>query len=73
MGSPTFVLITHFAAEIMLKEFINQGCEIPSSGFKCHLTIDVAECSRLIYALSWHINGGTNTAYFRDDNTVNSD
>jgi len=23
-------------------------------------------------ALSWHINGGTNTMYFRDDNTLAS-
>jgi hypothetical protein len=64
MGSPTLVLITHFAAEIMLIAFLNQGCERPSSGFECHLIADVAECIRRIYALSWHINGGTNTMYF---------
>ena len=69
IGSPTLVLITHFAAEIMLIAFLNQGCERPSSGFKCHLTADVAEFIRWIYALSWHINGGTNTVYFSDDNT----
>jgi len=33
MGSPTVVLITHFATEIMLIAFPNQGCERPSSGF----------------------------------------
>jgi hypothetical protein len=32
----------HFAAEIMLIVFINQGCERPSSGFKYNLTADVA-------------------------------
>jgi len=32
MGSPTLVLIIHFAAEKMLTEFLNQGCERPSSG-----------------------------------------
>ena len=26
-GSPPHVLITHFAAEIMLMAFLNQGCE----------------------------------------------
>ena len=31
-GSPTLVLITHFAAEIMLIAFLNQGCKRPSSG-----------------------------------------
>ena len=46
MGSPARVLITHFAAEIILIAFLNQGCERPSSGFKCHLTADVAECIR---------------------------
>jgi hypothetical protein len=40
------VLITHFAAEIMLVTFLNQVCERPSSGFECHLTADVAECIR---------------------------
>jgi hypothetical protein len=44
MESPTLVLISHFAAEIMLTAFLNQGCERPSSGFECHLTADVAEC-----------------------------
>ena len=44
MGSPTLVLITHFAAEIILIAFLNQGCERPSSGFECHLTADVTEC-----------------------------
>jgi hypothetical protein len=68
MGSPTLVLITHFLAEIMLIAFLNQGCEGPSSGFKCHLTADVAECIRWIYALFWH-NSGTNTTYVSDDNT----
>jgi len=72
MGSPTIVLITNFAAEIMLIAFLNQGCERPSLGFKCHLTADVSECIRWIYALSWHIYGGTNTTYFRDDNTPSS-
>jgi len=43
MGSPTLVLITHFAAEIMLIAFLNQECETPSLGFECHLTTDVAE------------------------------
>jgi len=69
MGSPTLVLITHFAAEIMLIAFLNQGCERPSSGFKCHLTADVAECIGWIYTLSWHINVGANTMYFWDDNS----
>jgi len=46
MGSPTLVLITHFAAEIMLIAFLNQGFERPSSEFECHLTADVAECIR---------------------------
>ena len=73
MVSSPLVLITHFAAEIMFIAFLNQGCERPSSGFKCHLTADVAECIRWIYALSWHINGGTNTRYFWDDNTLSSD
>jgi hypothetical protein len=41
-GCPALVLITHFAAEIMLIAFLNQGCERPSSGFECHLTADVA-------------------------------
>jgi hypothetical protein len=27
MGSPTLVLITHFAAKIMLIAFLNPGCE----------------------------------------------
>jgi hypothetical protein len=43
MGSPTLVLITHFAAKIMLIEFLNQRNERPSSGFEWHLTTDVAE------------------------------
>ena len=43
MGSPTLVLITHFAAEIMLIAFLNQGCERPSLGLKCHLIAEVAE------------------------------
>jgi len=70
MWSPTRVLITHFAAEIMLIAVLNQGCERPSSGFECHLTADVAECIRWIYALSGHIIGRTNTMYFWDDNTL---
>jgi hypothetical protein len=70
MGSPSLVLITHLAAEIMLIAFLNQGCESPSSGFECHLTADVTECIRWIYALSWH--GGTDTMYFWDDNTLRS-
>ena len=69
-GSQTLVLISQFAAVILLIAFLNQGCERPSSGFKCHLTADVAECIRWIYALSWHINGWTNTTYFWDDNTL---
>jgi len=72
MGSPTLVLITHIATEIMLIAILNQGCERPSSGFECHLTADVAECIRWIYALSCHINGGTNTTYFWDYNTPSS-
>jgi hypothetical protein len=44
MGSPALVLITHFAAEIRLIAFLSHGREIPSSGFECHLTTDVAEC-----------------------------
>jgi len=44
IGSPTLVLITHFAGEIMLIAFLNQGCERPSSEFECHLPADVAEC-----------------------------
>jgi len=72
MGSSTLVLITHFAVKIMLIAFLNQGCERPSLGFKCHLTADVAECIWRIYALSWHINGGTNTTYFWDNNTLSS-
>jgi len=48
MGSPTLVLITHFAVEIMLIAFLNQGCERPSSGFECQLTADVAECIQWI-------------------------
>jgi hypothetical protein len=51
VGSPTLVLITHFAAEIMLIAFLNQGCESPSLGFECHLTADVAECIQWIYRL----------------------
>jgi hypothetical protein len=46
MGSPTLVLITHVAAEIMLIAFLNQGCESPLSGFECHFNGDVAECIR---------------------------
>jgi len=72
MGNPALVLITHFAAEIMLIAFLNQGCERPSSGFECHLTADAAECTRLIYALSSHINGGADTMYLWDDNTLSS-
>ena len=102
MGSPTLVLITHFAAEIMLIAFLNQACERTSSEFECHLIADVAECIWWIYALSLHINplntelnpichllelleahhilhvsrirvnGGTNTMYFWDDNTLSS-
>jgi hypothetical protein len=64
MGSPTLVLITHFAAEIRLIAFLNQGCERPSSGFLCDLTADVAEFIRRIYSLSWYVSGGTNTTYF---------
>jgi len=26
MGNPTLILINHFAAEIMLMAFLNQGC-----------------------------------------------
>jgi len=48
IGSPTLVLITHFAAEIMFIAFLNQGRERPSSRFECHLTADVAECIRWI-------------------------
>jgi len=44
VGSPTLALITHFAAEIMLIAFLNEGCERPSLGFECHLNADVAEC-----------------------------
>jgi len=40
----TLVLITPFAAVIMLLAFLNQRCERPSSGFECHLPADVAEC-----------------------------
>ena len=36
MRSPTLVLITHFAAEIILIAFLNPGCERLSLGFKCH-------------------------------------
>jgi len=72
VGSPTLVLITHFAAEIMLIAFLTQGCERLSLGFECHLTANVAECIRWIYALSWHINGGTNSMYFWDDNILSS-
>jgi len=72
IGSQTLVLITHFAAEIMLIAFLNQERERPSSGFKCHLTAHVAGRIRWIYALSWHIDGGTNTTYFWDDNTLSS-
>jgi len=56
----------------MLMAFLNQECERPSSGFECHLTTDVAECIQWIYALFWHINGGTNTVYFWDNNTLSS-
>jgi hypothetical protein len=45
-GSPSLVLITHVAAEIMVIAFLNRGCERPSSGCECHLTADVAECIR---------------------------
>jgi len=72
MGSTPLVLFTHFAAKIMLIAFLNQGCERLSSGLECHLTADVSECIRWIYALSWHINGGTNSMYFWDDNTLSS-
>jgi hypothetical protein len=44
IGSPALVLITHFAAKIRLIAFLNQGFERPSSGFECHLTVNVAEC-----------------------------
>ena len=71
-GSPTILLITQFASEIVLIIFINQGCERPSSGFKRLLTTDIAQCIRWIYALSWHINGGTNSTYFWDDNSLSS-
>ena len=70
MGSPTLVLITHLAAEIILIAFLNQGCERPSSGFKCHITANVTECIRCIYVHSWHINIWTNTMYIWDDNTL---
>jgi len=43
MGSPTLVLITHFAAEIMPAAFLNQGCERPSLGFECHFTADASD------------------------------
>jgi len=46
MGSPTLVLITHFAVEIRLIAFLKQGCERESSGFECHLTADVRKCIR---------------------------
>ena len=72
MGSLTLVLITHFAAEIMLITFLSRGCERPSSGFECHFTADVAECIWWFYALSWHINGGTSNMYFWDNNTLSS-
>jgi len=61
MGSSTLVLITNYAAEIKFTTFLNQGCERPSSVFKCHPTADVAECIRWIYALSWPPNGGQKT------------
>jgi hypothetical protein len=48
---------------------LNHGCERPFQGFECHLAEDAAECIRWIYALSWHINGGTNSMYFWDSNT----
>ena len=76
--SPTFYFTntsgwnTSSSNEIMLIPFLNQGCERPCSGFKCHLTADAAECIRWIYALSWHINGGTSTMYFWDGNTLSS-
>ena len=54
-------------AEIMLIPFLNQGCGRPSSGFECHLTADVVECIRWIYALSLHINGVTNTIYLHTE------
>jgi hypothetical protein len=59
IGCPTLVLTTHFAAKITLIAFLNQRCERPSLGFECNLIALVAECIRWIYALSWHINGGT--------------
>jgi hypothetical protein len=71
-GEPNSCPDQPFATEIMLIAFLNQGCERASSGFKCHLTADVAECIRWIYAPSWHINGGTNPTYFWDDNTQSS-
>jgi len=71
-GSTILVPITNFAAEIMLMAFLNQGCKRLSSEFECHLSADVAECIRWIYALSWHINGGINTPTFWDDNTLSS-
>jgi hypothetical protein len=46
MRSPTLFLIAHLEADIKLIAFLNQGCEIPSSGFECHLTADVAEFIR---------------------------
>jgi hypothetical protein len=48
IGSPSLVLITQIAAEIMLIAFLNQGCERPFSGFECHLTADVAVYIRWI-------------------------
>jgi hypothetical protein len=64
MGSPTLVQITHFAAKLMLIAFLNQGHERPSLGFEFHFTADVRDCIHWVYALSWHINDGTNTMYF---------
>jgi hypothetical protein len=43
MGN-TIVLITHFAAKIMLTALFNQGCERLSWGLECNIIADVAEC-----------------------------
>jgi hypothetical protein len=48
---PTSCPAHPFCSRKMLMGFLNRGCEIPSSGLECHLTADVAECIRLIYAL----------------------
>jgi hypothetical protein len=55
MGSPTLVLITHFAAEIMLIAFLNQECErrdcllhVQSTSYRPPVLIYVGLCFHIV-------------------------